>query len=79
MGRPYPFGAYLHLLEASTEVSWTLWSTRYFPRDLEAMVHWTLDHLPNVSSVIIIVHSILCFQCVGHSIHTYLRATPMAP
>ena len=32
MGRPYPFGAYLHLLKASTEVSWTLWSTRYFPR-----------------------------------------------
>ena len=42
------------------------------------MLHWTLDHLPNVSSVIIIVRSILCFQYVGHSTHTYLRATPMA-
>jgi hypothetical protein len=32
VGRPYPFGAYLHLLKASIEVSLTLWSTPYFPR-----------------------------------------------
>ena len=46
---------------------------------LEAIIHWTLDHLPSVSSVIIIVRSILCFHYVGHSTHTYLRDTPMAP
>jgi hypothetical protein len=32
VGRSYPFGAYLHLLKASIEVSLTLWSTPYFPR-----------------------------------------------
>ena len=33
MGRPYSFCAYLHVLKASIEVSLTLWSTRYFPRN----------------------------------------------
>ena len=45
---------------------------------MEAIIHWMLDHLPNVSSVVIIVRSILCFQYVGHSTHKYLRVTLMA-